>query len=196
MFRKPDRGEPSMDDEVTVMFQIAKTLEELDEESRARVIRWAADKYGVDVGQPGAGESSSPAAGPRQGRRRPGRARLRRGRRQGGEARVVVGRGRVPARSRPGQALVPGHVVPHVQRQEGAEEGPGREEVGPGRREVGSGREEVGPGRKEVGSTAVSVQHALPDRRKIAARLANLTFHATFIAASGQASRYLLHERE
>ena len=41
-----------MDDEVTVMFQLGKTLEALDEESRARVIRWAADKFGVDVGQP------------------------------------------------------------------------------------------------------------------------------------------------
>ncbi len=47
-----------MDDEVTVMFQIAKTLEGLDEDSRARVIRWAADKFGVDVGQPAAGEEA------------------------------------------------------------------------------------------------------------------------------------------
>lgn len=41
-----------MDDEVGVMFQVGKTLEGLDEDARARVIRWAADKFGVDVGQP------------------------------------------------------------------------------------------------------------------------------------------------
>lgn len=40
-----------MDDEVTAMFQVAKILEGLDEEARARVVRWAADKFGVDVGQ-------------------------------------------------------------------------------------------------------------------------------------------------
>jgi len=41
-----------MDDEITGMFQVAKVLEGLDEEARARVIRWAADKFGVDLGQP------------------------------------------------------------------------------------------------------------------------------------------------
>ena len=41
-----------MDDEITGMFQVAKVLEGLDEEARARVIRWAADKFGIDLGQP------------------------------------------------------------------------------------------------------------------------------------------------
>ena len=41
-----------MDDEITGMFQIAKVLEGLDEEARARVVRWAADKFGIDMGQP------------------------------------------------------------------------------------------------------------------------------------------------
>jgi len=41
-----------MDDEISGMFQVAKILEELDEEARARVVRWAADKFGVDLGQP------------------------------------------------------------------------------------------------------------------------------------------------
>jgi hypothetical protein len=40
-----------MDDEITAMFQVAKILEGLDEETRARVVRWAADKFGVDLGQ-------------------------------------------------------------------------------------------------------------------------------------------------
>jgi len=40
-----------MDDEITGMFQIAKVLDQLDGSARARVIRWAADKYGVDLGQ-------------------------------------------------------------------------------------------------------------------------------------------------
>lgn len=41
-----------MDDEITGMYQVAKVLEGLDEEARARVIRWAADKFGVDLRQP------------------------------------------------------------------------------------------------------------------------------------------------
>lgn len=41
-----------MDDEITGMFQIAKVLEGLDEEARARVLGWAADKFGIDLGQP------------------------------------------------------------------------------------------------------------------------------------------------
>jgi len=41
-----------MDDEITGMYQLAKIFDGLDEEARARLIRWAADKYGVDVGQP------------------------------------------------------------------------------------------------------------------------------------------------
>lgn len=41
-----------MDDEITGMFQVAKVLEGLDEAARARVIRWAADKFGIDLGQP------------------------------------------------------------------------------------------------------------------------------------------------
>lgn len=41
-----------MDDEITGMYQVAKVLEGLDEDARARVIRWAADKFGVDLGQP------------------------------------------------------------------------------------------------------------------------------------------------
>ena len=45
-----------MDDELSSMFQVAKVLEKLDEDSRARVVRWAADKYGVDLGQPADGE--------------------------------------------------------------------------------------------------------------------------------------------
>jgi len=45
-----------MDDEITGMFQIAKVLDQLDENARARVIRWAADKYGVDLGQLDAAE--------------------------------------------------------------------------------------------------------------------------------------------
>lgn len=40
-----------MDDEITGMFQIAKILDEMDEETRGRVVRWAADKYGIDLGQ-------------------------------------------------------------------------------------------------------------------------------------------------
>ncbi len=48
-----------MSDEVSVMFEIGKKLEPLDEDSRARVIRWAADKYGVDVGQPAAIEAGA-----------------------------------------------------------------------------------------------------------------------------------------
>ncbi len=40
-----------MDDEITGMFQVAKILENLDENARARVLRWAADKYGIDLGQ-------------------------------------------------------------------------------------------------------------------------------------------------
>ena len=40
-----------MDDEITGMFQVAKILEELVEDARARVLRWAADKFGVDLGQ-------------------------------------------------------------------------------------------------------------------------------------------------
>ena len=40
-----------MDDEITGMFQIGKILDELDDEARARVLRWAADKYGIDLGQ-------------------------------------------------------------------------------------------------------------------------------------------------
>ena len=40
-----------MDDEITGMFQVAKILDELDEEARSRVLRWAADKYGIDLGQ-------------------------------------------------------------------------------------------------------------------------------------------------
>ena len=39
-----------MDDEITGMYQIAKVLEDLDDEARARVIRWAAEKLGVDLG--------------------------------------------------------------------------------------------------------------------------------------------------
>ena len=38
-----------MDDEITGMYQIAKILEDLDNESRARVIRWAAEKFGVNL---------------------------------------------------------------------------------------------------------------------------------------------------
>ena len=38
-----------MDDEITGMHEIAKVLEDLDEEARARVIRWAAEKFGVDL---------------------------------------------------------------------------------------------------------------------------------------------------
>lgn len=41
-----------MDDEITGMFQVAKVLEGLDEQARARVLRWAADKFGIDLGQP------------------------------------------------------------------------------------------------------------------------------------------------
>ena len=40
-----------MDDEITGMFQIAKILDDLDEDARGRVLRWAADKYGLDLGQ-------------------------------------------------------------------------------------------------------------------------------------------------
>jgi len=40
-----------MDDEITGMFQIAKILDDMDDETRSRVVRWAADKYGVDLGQ-------------------------------------------------------------------------------------------------------------------------------------------------
>ncbi len=40
-----------MDDEITGMFQVAKILQNLDENARARVLRWAADKYGIDLGQ-------------------------------------------------------------------------------------------------------------------------------------------------
>ncbi|MGD8329094.1 MAG: hypothetical protein PVJ49_06625 [Acidobacteriota bacterium] len=40
-----------MDDEIDAMSQVVRILEELDEEARARVVRWAADRYGVDVGQ-------------------------------------------------------------------------------------------------------------------------------------------------
>jgi len=40
-----------MDDEITAMFQVAKILEGLDEETRARVVRWSADKFGIDLGQ-------------------------------------------------------------------------------------------------------------------------------------------------
>ena len=40
-----------MDDEITGMYQMAKILDGLDEQARGRLIRWAADKYGVDVGQ-------------------------------------------------------------------------------------------------------------------------------------------------
>jgi hypothetical protein len=40
-----------MDDEITGMFQIAKILDGMDEETQARVVRWAADKYGIDLGQ-------------------------------------------------------------------------------------------------------------------------------------------------
>ncbi len=39
-----------MDDEITGMYQIAKVLEDLDDEARARVLRWAAEKFGVDLG--------------------------------------------------------------------------------------------------------------------------------------------------
>lgn len=52
-----------MDDEVTVMFQIGKTLEGLDEESRARVIRWAADKFGIDLGQAASADEETTAKG-------------------------------------------------------------------------------------------------------------------------------------
>ena len=41
-----------MDDEITGMFQVGKVLEGLDEEARARVLRWAADKFAIDLGQP------------------------------------------------------------------------------------------------------------------------------------------------
>ncbi len=41
-----------MDDEITGMFQVAKVLEGLDDEARARVLRWAADKFAIDLGQP------------------------------------------------------------------------------------------------------------------------------------------------
>jgi len=41
-----------MDDEITGMFQVGKVLEGLDEEARARVLRWAADKFDIDLGQP------------------------------------------------------------------------------------------------------------------------------------------------
>ena len=40
------------DDEITRMFQVAKILDDLDQEARARLLRWAADKYGIDMGQP------------------------------------------------------------------------------------------------------------------------------------------------
>ncbi len=40
-----------MDDEISGMFEVAKILDDLDEDARARVLRWAADKYGVDLGQ-------------------------------------------------------------------------------------------------------------------------------------------------
>lgn len=38
-----------MDDEITGMFQVAKILDALDEPARARVLRWAADKYDIDL---------------------------------------------------------------------------------------------------------------------------------------------------
>ena len=40
-----------MDDEITGMYQVTKILDDLDEAARARVLRWAADKYGIDLGQ-------------------------------------------------------------------------------------------------------------------------------------------------
>ena len=40
-----------MDDEITSMFQVGKILDALDEEARGRVVRWAADKYGIELGQ-------------------------------------------------------------------------------------------------------------------------------------------------
>lgn len=48
-----------MDDEISSMFQVAKILEGLDEEARARVVRWAADKFGVDLGQPMEGDEDA-----------------------------------------------------------------------------------------------------------------------------------------
>lgn len=48
-----------MDDEISSMFQVAKILEELDEEARARVVRWAADKFGIDLGQPPEGDEDA-----------------------------------------------------------------------------------------------------------------------------------------
>ena len=41
-----------MDDEITGIYQVAKILDTLDEEARARVIRWAADKYDIDLTVP------------------------------------------------------------------------------------------------------------------------------------------------
>ena len=41
-----------MDDEISGMYQVAKILEGLDEDARARVIRWAADKYDIDLNTP------------------------------------------------------------------------------------------------------------------------------------------------
>ena len=48
-----------MDDEITGMHEISKILEDLDDKARARVIRWAAEKFGVDLGQPPLGESGA-----------------------------------------------------------------------------------------------------------------------------------------
>ncbi len=39
-----------MDDEITGMYQIAKILEDLDDVARARILRWAAEKFDVDLG--------------------------------------------------------------------------------------------------------------------------------------------------
>ena len=50
-----------MDDEITGMFQVAKILDDLDEAARAWVLRWAADKYGIDLGQLDAGADEESA---------------------------------------------------------------------------------------------------------------------------------------
>ena len=51
-----------MEDEITGMFQIAKILDALDEPARARVLRWAADKYGIDLGQIAAEDEDAEAS--------------------------------------------------------------------------------------------------------------------------------------
>ena len=127
-----------MDDEITGMHEISKILDNLDDEARARVIRWAAEKFGVDLRLAPLDESAAiddsdhtrfMGVDPdKLEAARDARAAQVAETRDAAVAPKLEVQPASPrqahrgsAAARPRKAVVPGHTIPHVFRQAGAE---------------------------------------------------------------------------